>query len=120
MLSPYTLSGRVAFRDAQVITLSADTASIDLLARIVVLQSGVEVTTSDGYVAHAPRIEMDVANAILTADGPVEASGPPGEIEAGGLIITRAEGNAAGGDVLMRFTGGVTLRYKPADTERNE
>ncbi|MEM8869294.1 MAG: hypothetical protein AAGE38_02765 [Pseudomonadota bacterium] len=111
------LDGRVLYADGRVVELVSDTAEIDLENRTVVLKTGIVITTSDGYKARAERLDVDVSAAILTASGPIEATGPMGRITAGQMTITPAEGFEAplrANEALISFAGGVKLAYTPA------
>lgn len=111
-----TMDGRISFRDGLIAEIQSERAEIDFTARHVVLDTGVGLQTSDGYTATAPYAEIDIAAGSLRADGPVIATGPPGNITAGGLVITPLEetpGLDFGNDVMMQFTNGVTLTYIP-------
>ncbi|NNU79384.1 hypothetical protein HMH01_02930 [Halovulum dunhuangense] len=114
------LTGRVIYVDGRVVTLEAASADIDMGAGMIRFDDGLRVTTSEGYDASAPVARVDVAAARLTADGPVEVTGPAGRIEAGGMVIEPSDPDAARGDALMRFTGGVTLRYTPGEMGEGE
>lgn len=113
------LTGRILFRDGRQVDLSAARAEIEMPSQRVVLDTGIQIRTSDGYEATAARAEVDLRQAVLTATGPVVASGPPGRIAADGMIITpaSADGALTANDTLIRFTGGVTLRYTPRTQE---
>lgn len=114
------LSGRILFRDGRKVEIRSDRAEIEIPAQRVVLDTGIRITTSDGYEAEASRVEVDLREAVLTATGPVTASGPPGQIEAGGMTIVPSapEGEPGANEPLIRFTGGVTLRYTPGMEDR--
>lgn len=112
-----TLFGKVDYRNGPVVELRSERARIDIPEQIVVLETGIEIKSSDGYVAHAERVEVNIAFSTLEAKGPVTANGPPGDIESAALSIVPAEepGRANfDNDVLMRFTGGVKVTYIPS------
>lgn len=117
------LRGRVAFRDGRIVDLRSDRARLDAVAQQVVLEDGIELITSDGYRAEATRVEVDIEVGVLTAAGPVRASGPAGEIEAATLRIARVDDGERGFDpneTLITFAGGVRLRYLPGELESAE
>lgn len=110
------LDGRVQYADGRVIDLVSETASINLETRVIVMETGIVITTSDGYRAVAERLDVDVNASVLTGTGPVSATGPVGNIQAGGLVISAAPGvNRPTGvdETLISFTNGVRLTYTP-------
>ncbi|MSU91555.1 hypothetical protein GE300_18405 [Rhodobacteraceae bacterium 2CG4] len=117
------LAGRVTYRDGAVIELRSERARLDIPERRVVLETGIDIRTSDGYAAQAELVEIDIATSTLEATGPIVASGPPGRIEAAALsMMPAANAGGAGFDneVLMRFTGGVKVTYIPQPEDRPE
>ena len=114
------LEGRVDFAGGRRLHLAAAQARLDFPAETVVLEAGVRLSTDDGWRARAPRVTIDIARSVLTAPGPVSGSGPPGEIEAGGLVIRPADPGAPEGienGAIVRFTNGVRVRWRPATPE---
>jgi len=105
------LSGKVSFRDGRVVWLTSDHAMVDFIADKIMLESGIIARTSDGYTARANLLTLNLATSVLTADGPVTADGPLGQIEAGHLRIEPADNTTGIDDALIHFDGGVTLRY---------
>lgn len=117
------LSGRVTYRDGATIELRSDHARLDIPERRVVLETGIEIRTSDGYSAQAERVRIDIGASTLEADGPIIASGPPGRIESDALMVEPAGetgGEGFDNEVLMRFTGGVKVTYTPQAKDRPE
>ncbi len=116
-----SLSGEIRFLDARTVSLRSDSAHLDLEKRLITLTSGIEIDTSDGYHAEASKVEVDTRAAELVASGPVLATGPLGRITADRLLISPAladGGGTARNDALIRFEGGVTLRYTPGTENR--
>lgn len=119
------LVGEIRFRDSRTVSLASDSALIDLSQRRITLISGIDISTSDGYRAQASRVDVDTRAAELVAQGPILADGPLGRITADTLILTpapvdgtTADGQGSRNDALIRFEGGVTLRYTPGMENR--
>lgn len=114
------LSGRISYRSGQIVTLMADRATVDFREQTVALDMGIVITTSNGYTASADLVLVDIVNATLFATGPVRADGPIGQIEAADLRISPPPESDDGKDTdaLIRFDGGVTLRYTPGQENR--
>lgn len=110
------LDGRVEYADGRIVELVAETAEVDIAARLIAMQDGVVITTSDGYRATADRLDVDVSAAILNATGSVVATGPMGRITADALVIEPADGAAQpehANETLIRFVGKVELVFVP-------
>lgn len=91
--------------------LEAATATMDTVAKEVLLSGGVTITTSTGY-----RLETEAMTARLDRSGlesrsPVTATGPAGEIQAQGMTLS--QDNRTPGAYLLVFKGGVRLIYQP-------
>lgn len=104
-----TVTGRIETPDGAVTDLVAGTALMDSGARKVVLSGGVVVTSSTGYVIAATGISMATDRTALDSDGAVQAQGPLGTLNAGGLHI-----GPSGAGYVVVFNGGVKLVYLPA------
>lgn len=91
-------------------TLAAATGEVDAAARTLRLSGGVRIESSAGLVVDAPEVAADLSTGTLTA-GPVTATAPLGEIEAGGLTFRQGEGEGA----RLVFNRGVRVLYHPPD-----
>ncbi len=113
------LEGDVLYRDGRQITLRSDHAMIDVADRTATLDTGIEITTSEGYRATASQIEIDLEAGVIEAAGPIEATGPDGWLEAGAMRMaprdTDTDDNAI--ETVTDFTGGVRMRYIPPKPE---
>ena len=76
----------------------------------ITLGGGVEMVTSSGWTLHAPEIAAATDQSRIAAPAGVEATAPFGRIEAGAMDLAQ---DAAGGDHVLNFTGGVRLLYQP-------
>ncbi len=91
------VSGELNLIDGRYVELSALSGNLQPQANIVELSGSVSFTSSDGYELRASRARLEAARNMLTAEGPVKASGPLGRIEAGSL---RVERRGADGDYI--------------------
>jgi lipopolysaccharide export system protein LptC len=91
--------------------LRAATAVMDQAQRQVVLSGGVTVTTGTGYRLDTAEIAAKLDRSSLQSIGEVHATGPAGEITAGGMTLS--QDNQAPGDYLLIFNKGVRLVYLP-------
>jgi lipopolysaccharide export system protein LptC len=109
------LEGEVLYRDGRRLTLRSDHAQIDVTDRTATLDTGIEITSSEGYRATATRVEIDLAAGVIEAAGPIDASGPDGTLEAGAMrMAPRGPDDTANAeDTLIDFTGGVRMTYIP-------
>jgi lipopolysaccharide export system protein LptC len=102
-------TARIDLPTGRSIVLVAEQGYVDQKLGIAALDGNVRLESSDGYV-----IETDMAQARLDATemesgGPVNGSGPMGNITAGRVILTRIED----GSYVLRFEMGVNLVYRP-------
>lgn len=102
------LRGTMDFLRGPGVSLAAETASLDLEAQRMTLGGGVRIETSDGYATEAPTMEVDLRGGTLDAPGPVETTGPMGEIAAGSLRIAPGPAGPHG----ISFGNGVRLVYR--------
>lgn len=101
--------------DERRIDALAETAHLDREARLLTLQGGVEVQTSDGWRGETSRLTVELAERRATGPEPVRLSGPRGTLEAGSFRVeypeAEAEGEGAGPRIW--FENGVHLRFTP-------
>jgi lipopolysaccharide export system protein LptC len=91
--------------------VTAATASINTESQQAVLEGKVEILTSTGYVITADRLITALDQTMLESDGPVQATGPVGRLDAGQMSLT--EDSTAKGTYLLVFKNGVKLVYLP-------
>ncbi|MBE3638947.1 hypothetical protein [Mangrovicoccus algicola] len=109
------LRARLARPDGTILDLEAPEGRLDQGDRSAVLEGGVRITASEGYVATMPGVRLRTNLTHMQSLGPVEADGPAGRIEAGGLTVTAEKGGGRG--TVALFTDGVHLIYRPQATE---
>jgi lipopolysaccharide export system protein LptC len=91
--------------------LRAAIAVMDHDARLMVLSGGVTVTTGTGYRLETDEVVARLDRSGLESRGEVTATGPMGEIRAGGMRLD--QDNRTPGAYLLVFNGGVRLVYRP-------
>jgi lipopolysaccharide export system protein LptC len=91
--------------------LRAVTAVLDETAREIVLSGGVTVTTSSGYRLETAELAARMDRSGLASRAPVTATGPVGELQAGGMEL--GQDNRTPGAYLLVFNQGVRLVYRP-------
>lgn len=108
------LDARFEVPDGSRIDASAATAEVDAPGQRLTLSGGVEIGTSTGYRIAAAELTAGLGETALVSDGAVTAEGPPGRLEAGGLVLRRV-GKGEGSTYLLVFNGGVRLVYQPRE-----
>lgn len=89
-------------------TVNAGAGEVDVPRRTLRLTGGVSIETSAGLLVRTPALAADLATGTLTA-GAVTATGPLGEVEAGGLTLEQGGEGAA----RLVFNRGVRVLYHP-------
>lgn len=97
--------------DGATASLTAASAVLDAAGSEIVLSGGVVVTTSVGYRVESAEIAAMMDRSGLQTHAPVTATGPAGQIEAGGMTL--GQDNRTPGAYLLVFNGGVRLVYRP-------
>lgn len=108
----------------QISTIVADNAHLDRAGGVLDLAGAVHMNSAAGYQLWTERLTAATDRTWLEGHGPVRAEGPPGQITAGGMILTHAGIRPAGAMTdaeappaesghLLVFTGGVKLLYLP-------
>ncbi|MEM9138672.1 MAG: LPS export ABC transporter periplasmic protein LptC [Pseudomonadota bacterium] len=103
--------GEMRLGSGTTLKMRADTGQMLRTDEHLDLVGGVELTTSDGYVARADRVELDLDQKTITVPGQVNAEGPRGRIRADSMRATRAAPDAR--DVTMHFSGNVRMTLLP-------
>jgi lipopolysaccharide export system protein LptC len=91
--------------------LRALTAEIDRDAQQLILSGGVTVTTETGYRLDTPEMLARLDQSGLESRGAVTATGPVGDLDAGGMVLT--QDLQAPGSYVLVFNQGVRLVYRP-------
>lgn len=107
------LTGKVQFADGETLDIAASDASINLEKRLLVLNDGITITTSNGYSAEAGRVEMDLNLGVVIGEGDVTATGAIGTIKARSMQINSVTRNGLSDNSVINFSGGVSLSYIP-------
>lgn len=92
------------------ITINADGADMHQREFTATVAGDVRMVTADGYRINTDRLDFRFDTLFAETPGPVTGVGPPGQIDAGRMRLSRPEGDA--GAVLV-FTNGVKLIYTP-------
>lgn len=107
------LSGRIETPDGIMTDVTAAQATLESAARAVALDGGVSLHTSQGYVITTDAMILQLDETRLESQGPVQASAPLGQIEAGKMVLSRDET----GQYKLDFSAGVHLIYLPPSPE---
>ncbi|MBM3614285.1 MAG: hypothetical protein FJX28_02260 [Alphaproteobacteria bacterium] len=104
------LRGELSAADGFRAEISARLGVLDRTAGTFVLDQGVRIATSTGYEMTMERLTLGTARSFMESGGPVQATAPMGQLEAGGL---RMDLTADGKTHLLVFNKGVRLIYQP-------
>ena len=99
--------------DGAQVHIRAAQADIDGTAHQIDLSGGVSLRTSTDYWISTETLTTSMDSTYVASNGPVEATGPMGDLSAGDAVISRAEGE--GGGYVLVFKDGVKLVYDPKD-----
>jgi lipopolysaccharide export system protein LptC len=103
------ISGALETPDGGWSRITAAEVRLDEAAHLIVLTGGVSLSNSTGYAVTLSGMEVALDRTRLSSTGgPVQASGPAGQIEAGAMELT-----PKGADYLLVFKSGVRLLYQP-------
>lgn len=89
----------------------AAAAQLDQAAGQVVLSGGVSIRTSTGYTLQTDTLTARLDRSGLASGGAVRATGPAGELSAGGMTL--GQDNRTPGAYVLVFNQGVRLIYRP-------
>lgn len=104
------LSGRLSTPAGEVTEFSATSGVLDRTAGQLVLDAGVRLETSNGYLVTTDKLTLGTDQSFMESGGAVQATAPMGDLTAGGLRMDRA---ADGKTHLLVFNRGVRLIYLP-------
>jgi lipopolysaccharide export system protein LptC len=91
--------------------LRASAAEIDRDAQRMILSGGVTATTDTGYRLDTAEVLAQLDRSRLESRGAVTATGPVGDLEAGGMVLTQDPRTP--GTYVLVFNQGVRLVYRP-------
>ena len=95
-------------------TLSAAGLRFTSDAAQAVLEGGVLISQSLGYEFRTDSLTLNLDRSGMDSAGAVEGFGPLGQLTAGRMALTPADG--ANGRYLLVFNGGVRLIYQPGQS----
>lgn len=105
------LSARIETPDGAVLNIEARDAVMDGTANRLDLTGGVSLVTSTEYQIRGEGLSARLDATWVETRGAVTAVGPPGQIEAGHVKLSRQDGE--GSPYLLVFNRGVKLVYTP-------
>jgi lipopolysaccharide export system protein LptC len=83
----------------------ASAGAYDEATRTLHLDRSVRLNTRDGYMIRTERASVDLVNARIFGDDPVQARAPWGQVRANGFSLENR-------GRIVRFTGGVSMRLE--------
>jgi len=104
--------GEIEMSDGRTIAARSATGRMQRKQKILVLEGGVVLDTSDGYHAETEYMEIDLGAETAMSPGPISGSGPAGQIDAGSFRATTGA-DGAGGRTIW-FENKVRLVLIPA------
>jgi lipopolysaccharide export system protein LptC len=105
----------INFQDGRTMRTTAGLGALNLRSSEATLSDGVNMRTTDGYIATSTSIEINFETGNLYSKGPVMAEGPVGSIEAGSMTLTQNLDQNPTGNAVLVFNNGVKLIYNPAE-----
>lgn len=97
--------------DGSLTELRATSVEIDTAGQQMVLSGGVTVSTDTGYRMETPEVLALMDRSGLESRGEVFATGPVGDLRAGGMELTEDPGTP--GSYVLVFNKGIRLVYRP-------
>ena len=91
--------------------LRAQAVEIDQPGQRMILSGGVTISTDTGYRMETPEVLALMDRSGLESRGTVSATGPAGELQAGGMVLSQDNGTP--GAYVLVFNKGVRLVYRP-------
>jgi lipopolysaccharide export system protein LptC len=101
----------IEMKDGRTIAASAASGQMRREDKILVLEGGVVMDTSDGYQVKTELIEIDLAANTANGTGPVSGSGPRGELQAGSFRVSAGKRGERDGKIW--FENRVRLVFIP-------
>lgn len=103
------LEARLDAKDGPSTTMRAQFGDIDTGAERATLTGGTTISTSDGYLFETDGVTARLDETYVETLGPLRGTGPLGVMNAGQMVISRADTDA--GQTIV-FKGGVSLLYE--------
>jgi len=109
--------GEIELNDGRTISARAATGRMHRENKILVLEGGVVLDTSDGYHVETDLIELDLDAKTAVAPGPVSGTGPRGQIDAGSFRAAAGEDGVGAGKIW--FENRVRVVFIPGTEPAN-
>ena len=114
MIEAENVTAELRLVSGVVIDVTADRADMHQGRNTATLDGRVNVSTTTGYRITTNRLDARFDDLYAESPGPVRGVGPPGDLEAGRMVLTS---DAETGNAHLIFTDGVKLVYKPQVSE---
>lgn len=115
VFSAIRLQAQIETPDGGVVDIRAEKAVVDNEENRLDLLGGVVINTSTNYVIKGEGLQVALDVTWAQSTGPVSATGPLGQINAGLVRLNRQDG--PGSTYLLVFNEGVTMVYNPIANE---
>lgn len=89
-----SLSARLELPSGAQISIDSPTGTVDAANSEARLQGGAVLESSTGYRVTTDSIVASLKDSSVTAENGIVATGPPGEIAAGRMVLTRSNGDS--------------------------
>ena len=99
--------------DGAQVNIKAAQADIDGAENLINLSGGVSLHTSTDYGISTETLATAMDSTYVASNGPVEATGPMGDLSAGDAVISQSK--EKGGGYVLVFKDGVKLVYDPKE-----
>lgn len=103
---------QIDLADGTIVGITAPAGRLDSPGGLAELAGGAVVTLSTGWRAETATLTAALDATRVVADTRIDATGPLGDLTAGGMMLTQGTGPGDPGPVLL-FTDGVRLLYDP-------
>ncbi len=105
-----TVTAQIRLLSGAVIDIESNNAELHQGRLTAMLDGNVHVTTTTGYIIDTEELHTRIDELYAETPGPVSGSGPPGDLNAGKMLLLTDETT---GDTHLLFTQGVKLIYHP-------
>ncbi|MDB5659982.1 MAG: hypothetical protein JWS10_2597 [Cypionkella sp.] len=90
--------------------LVSNDLALDTATKVIELSNGAELQSPTGYLIQAQGFGVATANTRVESRGPINATGPGGQLTADHMLLSKQGG---AGPYLLVFNGKVRLLYQP-------